>query len=233
MTVQLARRPRQLIIPACDVYPNDRLMKVEKDELDRFFSLMKVGSIRQLLLKDACFNLVDNYLLAVVFVYFKRARLNSRREYTVDNFWLCLYLAHDMEEDEEELKWELLPWALGKDWIRHYAKFSFKKTELWKRMNYKSLVSRRQCNQIMMLSSYSALWNRQRSEDHSGAVRRPPGEYRPSGAGVSPPCFRCKNESIDTPDLNQDVEDHFYVYNGMDVNEGDSSDNDSGIMEVE
>ena len=62
MTVQLARRPRQLFIPACDGYLNDRLMKVEKDELDRFFSLLKVGSIQQLLLKDACFNLVDNYL---------------------------------------------------------------------------------------------------------------------------------------------------------------------------
>ena len=144
--------------------------------MDRFFSLLKVGSIQQLLLKDTCFNLLDNYLLAIVFVYFKRTRLNSKREYSIENFWLCLYLAHEMEEDEEELKWELIPWALGKDWNRLFAKFILKKDELWKRMNYKSLVSRRQCDQIMLLSSYSALWNWLRSEGHSGAVRRPPGQ---------------------------------------------------------
>ncbi len=36
------------------------------------------------------------YLLAMVFVYFKRAEL-QHTEYTQHNFWVCLHLAHDAE----------------------------------------------------------------------------------------------------------------------------------------
>ena len=54
-----------------------------------------------------------------------------------ENFWKCLYLAHDMEEDEEELKWELLPWALGSDWRNKHYSFLRSKDNLWARMGYR------------------------------------------------------------------------------------------------
>ena len=64
------------------------------------------------------------------------------------------------EEDEEELKWELLAWALGDSWQSEAASFLSSKDSLWRRMGYRSAVSARQCDQIMAISGYSGLWNR-------------------------------------------------------------------------
>ena len=73
-------------------------MTIYREELDMFFSLLTMDPIKQLLVKDKCCNQVDYYLLAMVFVYCKRSGFSPLVEYTVEMFWLCLYLAHDQEE---------------------------------------------------------------------------------------------------------------------------------------
>ena len=112
------------------------IMSLTARELDRFVSLLSQERIALLLEKDRCFNYVDNYLLATVLVYFKRAGLRLK-EFNPGNFWRGLYLAHDMEEDEERLKWELLPWALGRNWRNTMTNFLLSKDELWARMRYR------------------------------------------------------------------------------------------------
>ena len=112
------------------------IMSLTARELDRFVSLLSQERIALLLEKDRCFNYVDNYLLATVLVYFKRAGLGLE-EFNPGNFWRCLYLAHDMEEDEETLKWELLPWALGRNWRNTMTEFLLSKDELWARMKFR------------------------------------------------------------------------------------------------
>ena len=188
--VNMTARPvRRLSLPPVE-HPsshNSRFMTIYREELDTFFSLLVTSPIEQLLEKDKCFSHVDNYLLAMVFVYFKRAGL-TLAEYTVDKFWLCLYLAHDQEEDEDELKWELLPWALGDEWMSHFHKFSLEKDDIWKRMAYRSVVSRVQCDQIMAIS-FPLAWGRVRGKEHGGALRR--GDFVQSVRGVTPTCVRC------------------------------------------
>ena len=114
----------------------EKIMVVNKNEIKKFVSILKNGNIGLLLDNDKCSSYIDNYLLATVFVYFKRADLELS-EYTEENFWICLYLAHDQEEDEEELKWELLPWALGEDWNKTVSRFLAAKDQLWGRMEFR------------------------------------------------------------------------------------------------
>ena len=118
------------------VKSKERIMIVNKTEINQFVSVLRQGNIKLLLDKDRCCSYIDNYLLATVFVYFKRANLEMS-EYTKENFWRCLYLAHDQEEYEEELKWELLPWALGEDWNKTITGFLTAKDHLWKRMGFR------------------------------------------------------------------------------------------------
>ena len=53
-------------------------------------------------------------------------------EYTVMNLWLALYLAHDAEEDEEQRKKEMLPWALGANWHLQLRSWEVDKQAFWK-----------------------------------------------------------------------------------------------------
>ena len=89
-------RPRRQISlsGSQDQSSRDRIMVIRKTEVDRFLSILTKGNVRLLMEKDKCCNYVDNYLLATVLVYFKRAGLDIK-EYTEENFWRCLYLAHD------------------------------------------------------------------------------------------------------------------------------------------
>ena len=131
------RQMRHLHLPADQdkAYYRDSLMTISGKEVDTFFTLLCSDMIKQFLTNDECNNHADNYLLAMVFVYFKRINL-SLAEYSVHNFWLCLYLAHDQEEDEEELKWELLPWALGPILSLSYLQFLKEKDQLTSMSNF-------------------------------------------------------------------------------------------------
>jgi hypothetical protein len=38
-------------------------------------------------------------------------------------FFVSLYLAHEMQEESDIAKWEILPWALGPDWKKRVSMF--------------------------------------------------------------------------------------------------------------
>ena len=164
-------------------------------QVHRFLRLLSTPEVASLLERDRCYLSTDRFLLATAFVYFKRAGL-ALEEFTVGNFWLALYLAHDQEEDEERSKWELLPWALGPDWQVGVRDWMAAKMELWKRMDYRSLVSRRQCEQVMALATHPA-WGRYRSTSHGGARRGQEEQFVPTGPlQDTPPCLTCEEVEL-------------------------------------
>lgn len=132
---------------------------------------------------DVCCMSSDQYLIAMTFVYFKKTKLHHH-EFTRENFFMALYLAHEIEEETEEHRWEILPWALGKDWSCKFNAFIHGKNELWRKMDFKGIVSKKTCLDIITLEAMKnhSAFARVRISDH-GEIRRQlrSTSYRPHG----------------------------------------------------
>ncbi|XP_062951239.1 speedy protein C [Cynocephalus volans] len=162
-------------------------------ELQAFLNLLENSFFQEFLSIDPCFQISDKYLLAMALVYFWRARLKLS-EYTHSNLFLALYLANDMEEDMEEPKYEIFPWALGKDWCSRVGKFLHQRDELWARMGFRAVVSRQCCEEVMAKEPSHWAWTRKRRPHHGGVQRGWPQAAvpLPRGPGHSPPhCSHC------------------------------------------
>lgn len=143
---------------------------VTSEEMNEYFNLLHQNEIQHFLKRDACCLISDKYALAMVFTYFKRAKFNLQ-EYTKDHFYLALYLASDIEEDIDEYKYEIFPWALGTSWRSKFSGFLRRRDALLRRIGYRAIVSRKCCEEVMSFKSEHYAWKRERAEDHGGATR--------------------------------------------------------------
>ncbi|XP_028251764.1 speedy protein A [Parambassis ranga] len=171
---------------------------IRRQEMAMYFRMFDDELIQDFLKMDCCYKTTDKYLLAMTFVYFKRACF-SIAEYTRENFFIALYLANTMEEDEEEIKYNIFPWALGNKWVERLPCFVKERDKLWVRMEYRAAVSRSCCEEVMAIESSHFVWQRQRSSHHSGALRQYTSQDHklvlrgPSASPVS--CFLCHRGS--------------------------------------
>nr|CAH8833106.1 unnamed protein product [Trichobilharzia regenti] len=153
---------------------NENVLKayvVEETEMLAFFKLLGDSTIKKFLDCDVCFKVADNFSIACVFAYFKRCDL-AIEEYNRMNFFCCLYLVHDIEEDDEDYKYEILPWALGSFWKNKLSSFLRQREALWARMNYRAIVSYRCCKELMSIIPSHPVWERNRLPHHGEAIRR-------------------------------------------------------------
>ncbi|XP_075424035.1 speedy protein 1-B-like [Ascaphus truei] len=166
---------------------------IEPAQRTAFYQLFEDDIIRAFLGMDSCLKISDKYLLAMVLAYFQRAGLRIE-EYTRRNFFVALFLANDMEEDEH-FKEQIYLWALGRTWYRQCWDFKRTRDMLWARMGYKALVTQSTCEQIMADNPSHWAWRRERKDHHGWAIRfylRRPEEFCLRGPGNTPPqCPLC------------------------------------------
>ena len=131
------RKQHLKLTPSTPVTPGPA-EDVKESDRDAFLNLINKDTIlKAFFLQDSCFRICDKYLLAMVFVYFKRANLNSQYEFNRENFFLALCLALSIEEECDDDRWEILPWALGRHWRQQLKFFAQKKLNLWHRMDFR------------------------------------------------------------------------------------------------
>jgi len=144
------------------------------ETIQEYLSLIANDYKIQLLLHcDTNNQVIDKWLVAMVYEYFQRAKLLPHH-YSREKFFIALYLAIEFEEDEDrKIKDVLLDFLLNQDYKTFTSKRQFvkKKDKLWKKLGFRCMVMKKRLEQIISMFPYHNVWKRERRDYLSGANR--------------------------------------------------------------
>uniref|UniRef100_A0A2K5EXP7 Speedy/RINGO cell cycle regulator family member E4 n=1 Tax=Aotus nancymaae TaxID=37293 RepID=A0A2K5EXP7_AOTNA len=138
-----------------------RVSSVLPEHHEVFNRLLEDPVIRKFLAWDKDLRVSDKYLLSMVIAYFSRAGLFSW-QYRRIHFFLALYLASDMEEDNQAPKQDILSFLYGKD---HSQRPLFHKLryQLLCSMRWRTWVSPEEMEEIQAYDPEHWVWARDRT----------------------------------------------------------------------
>ncbi|XP_049640602.1 putative speedy protein E21 [Suncus etruscus] len=132
------------------------------EDLEAFFRLLEDPISQSLLEADIYFKVSDKYLLSMVVEYFGRVGLPGHI-YNRIHFFLALYIASDMEEDDPISKWSIFHTLLGKGFLDEIANTFLKmRMEFFYSMGYRAWFSRELCEEIQAQNPQHWVWSRVR-----------------------------------------------------------------------
>uniref|UniRef100_A0A8C2VDH9 Speedy protein E4-like n=1 Tax=Chinchilla lanigera TaxID=34839 RepID=A0A8C2VDH9_CHILA len=126
-----------------------------------FTRLLEDPVIKDFLAWDEGLRASDKYLLAMVIAYFSRAGLLPW-QYQRIHFFLALYLANDMEEDEQAPKQDIVLFFC--DWnLKKVPEFHKLRYEFICSMDWDLRVTREECEEIQAYDPTLWVWGRDRA----------------------------------------------------------------------
>nr|XP_012807930.2 speedy protein E4-like [Jaculus jaculus] len=132
------------------------------EDLEAFYRLLEDPVIQGFLEADTFLRVTDKYLLSMVVEYFGRIGLPGHL-YNRIHFFLALYIACDMEEDDPLAKRYIFPFLLGMDlWRDLYKDFLKLQSKFVQAMDYRAWVTREICEEIQSQNPDHWIWSRVR-----------------------------------------------------------------------
>uniref|UniRef100_A0A8C9UTN7 Speedy protein E4 n=1 Tax=Spermophilus dauricus TaxID=99837 RepID=A0A8C9UTN7_SPEDA len=138
-----------------------RVYLVQPEHHEVFARLLEDPVVKRFLAWDKKLRVSDKYLLSMVIAYFSRAGLFSW-QYQRIHFFLALYLANDMEEDNQAPKQDIFHFLYGKSHAQrplfHKLRYQFIRS-----MGWNTWVSREECEEIQTYNPELWVWGRDRT----------------------------------------------------------------------
>ncbi|XP_021566021.1 uncharacterized protein LOC103255874 [Carlito syrichta] len=132
------------------------------EDQEAFYRLLEDPIIQSFLAADVFLKVSDKYLLSMVVEYFGRVGLPGHL-YNRIHFFLALYIASDMEEDNLISKQSIFQFLLGKEhWLALYKDFLKLRMEFFQAMGYRAWVTLEMCEEIQAQNPHHWVWSRER-----------------------------------------------------------------------
>uniref|UniRef100_A0A8D2CD33 Uncharacterized protein n=1 Tax=Sus scrofa TaxID=9823 RepID=A0A8D2CD33_PIG len=132
------------------------------EDQEAFYRLLEDPVIQSFLEADIFLKVSDKYLLAMVVEYFGRVGLPGHL-YNRIHFFLALYIASDMEEDNPMSKRSIFQFLLGREqWPDLYKEFLMLKVEFFNAMGHRAWVTPELCEEIQAQNPHHWVWSRVR-----------------------------------------------------------------------